>query len=167
MDNRPVAYTRTFQSRAVWSVASLGFDVRARQTAAGRGLPVGAAGIQSALYSAALRRGEAGRDAYGWVAALPDAIDNNVVRAICRMPVFCHTPTAAGHALIEALREHVTLRAFSLRQADGTIGDRVSASGERGLTKRSPEISLTPTCSPDRFGRWAMKSMTYIRPKPN
>ena len=46
--------------------------------------------IQSALYSAALRRGEAGRDAYGWVAAPPDAIDNNVVRAICRMPVFCH-----------------------------------------------------------------------------
>jgi hypothetical protein len=98
--------------------------------------------IQSALYRAAAARGESGRDSdsYGWVAALADVVDGDVVRAIHRTPILCYSSTAEGRARVEALREHVTLRAFA-GPADGTIGEAaVSQTDERGVSDLSQKI---------------------------
>jgi hypothetical protein len=98
--------------------------------------------IQSALYRAATERGESGRNTYAWVASLPELIDGQAVRETCRTPVFCYSPTAAGRARVEGLREYVTLSAF-VGPAGRTIGDAVIAadSGERGVAELARRIA--------------------------
>jgi hypothetical protein len=96
--------------------------------------------IQSALYRAAKTRGESGRDGYGWVAALAGVIDADVVRATHRTPVLCYPPTPEGTALIEVLRERVTLTAF-VGPADTSIGDAVvRQDDESGLEELARNI---------------------------
>jgi hypothetical protein len=97
--------------------------------------------IQSALYRAVTARGESGWRGYSWVTSMADSSDGDVVRAICRTPVFCYSPTLEGEARVEALRERVTLTAFA-GPPDGTIGDAVVAVGdERGVVNLAREIA--------------------------
>jgi hypothetical protein len=103
--------------------------------------PMSVPQIQSTLYRAAIARGESGRDAYMWVAAFADVIDEHAVRETCRTPVVCYSATAAGRARIEALREHVTLTGFTAPPS-GTLGDWLVEQGDQfGLTELRQQIS--------------------------